>query len=45
MGERTRNESELTKLVVTAPRDQVDMLGEAKFLVKSDTQVTDRERK
>jgi hypothetical protein len=44
MRERASNHSELTKLIITASSDKVNMLGETEFTVKGDTQVTDRGR-
>lgn len=43
--ERERDHFELAKMILTASRDLVHMLGKTKFLVKGNTQLTNREIK
>jgi len=45
MGERASNHSELTKLIIAASCDKVNMLRKTKFRVKSNSKITDRKGK
>jgi hypothetical protein len=43
--ERTGDHPELTKLVIGTPRNQVHMLGQSKFRIEGETQITNCEGK